>query len=57
MKELYTSPEATLISFMPVESIANNRITFNEIMAAAGFSGGQDSPASVNDQFDLEGDL
>ena len=57
MKELYTSPEATLISFMPFESIANNRVSFQELVSLAGYSGGQGDPASENDQFDLEGNL
>ena len=41
MKELYTSPEVKLISFVSEERLANNGVDFSDLVA--------NKPASVDD--------
>ena len=62
MKELYTSPEAKILCFAPVESLATNIedpgvVLFSSVLDGAKTSeGGQVSDVTFNPELDLEFD-
>ena len=56
MKELYTSPEAKLTCFAPVESLATSDIFMDDLLLSGGNQGGGQVSATPTLPDDLEFD-
>lgn len=57
MKELYTSPEMKVLCFAPVERLANNNITMDELIGKNELIDANDAIISTNDDIDVGLDL